>query len=202
LTAKKIYLVRHGQTDYNLEGIVQGRTIDASLNETGRKQANSFWEAYKDVPFQKIYTSALKRTSESIQNFIDLGIPTEQEAGLDEISWGVYDGKKIFEDDYYWQVVKEWNAGNVSLRIKGGESPEDVRDRQLPVIEKIAKSEEDVILVCMHGRAMRILLSHFIDGNLNGMDDYQHKNLGLYLLELDENGLKIIEGNITGHLED
>lgn len=202
MTAKKIYLVRHGQTDYNLEGIVQGRTIDASLNETGRKQANSFWEAYKDVPFQKIYTSALKRTSESIQNFIDLGIPTEQEAGLDEISWGVYDGKKIFEDDYYWQVVKEWNAGNVSLRIKGGESPEDVRDRQLPVIEKIAKSEEDVILVCMHGRAMRILLSHFIDGNLNGMDDYQHKNLGLYLLELDENGLKIIEGNITGHLED
>ena len=201
MTAKKIYLVRHGQTDYNLQGIVQGRTIDSSLNDTGKKQALSFWKAFKDVPFQKIYTSSLKRTGESIQEFIDLGISTEKESGLDEISWGDYDGKKIFEDDYYWDVVKEWNAGNVSLRIKGGESPEDVRNRQLPVIEKIANSEEDLVLVCMHGRAMRILLSHFIDGNLNSMDNYEHKNLGLYVLELDDNGLKILQENVVSHLD-
>jgi len=201
LTAKKIYLVRHGQTDYNLQGIVQGRTIDSSLNATGKKQALSFWEAFKEVPFEKIYTSSLKRTKESVQKFIDLDIPTNEESGLDEISWGKYDGKKIFDDDYYWEVVKEWNSGNVSLRIEGGESPEDVRDRQLPVIDKIANSKEDLVLVCMHGRAMRILLSHFIDGNINSMDNYEHKNLGLYILELDSDGLRIVEANVVGHLE-
>ena len=201
MASKKIYLVRHGQTEYNKLGIVQGGTIDAPLNEAGQQQAMSFWNAYKDVPFQKIYTSTLQRSFQSVQNFIDLGISWEKKAGFNEISWGDYDGKKIYEDDYYWQVVESWNKGEVGLRIKGGESPVDVRDRQLPVIEEIKNSAEELILICMHGRAMRILLSHFADNDLTKMDTYEHKNLGLYVLELDEDGLRIVESNVVGHLE-
>lgn len=200
MSSKKIYLVRHGQTDYNLQGIVQGGTIDAPLNNTGLAQADSFWNAYKHIPFQKIYTSNLQRSFQSVQKFIDLDIPWEKKIGFNEISWGDYDGHKIYEDDYYWQVVEAWNNGESSLRIKGGESPEDVRNRQLPVIEEISKSEEDLILICMHGRAMRVLLSHFIDNDLSKMDNYEHKNLGLYILELQDNKISIIEGNIVDHL--
>jgi len=173
LGTKKIYLVRHGQTDYNKAGIVQGGTIDSSLNDLGKAQAAAFWNAFKDIPFQKIYTSSLKRSIESVQNFIDTGIKWEKSSGLNEISWGKYDGKKITENDYYWQVVNEWNQGNISLKIDGGESPEDVKDRQAPVLKKIAESEEELILICMHGRAMRILCAYFIDGDLKKMDDYQ-----------------------------
>lgn len=180
---------------------MQGRSINSSLNETGRNQAASFWDAFKDVPFQKIYTSALNRSAESVQGFIDLGISWEQEPGLDEISWGEFDGKKISGGgDSYEKVLNQWLSGEHSAKIIGGESPEDVRDRQIPVIDKIKQSEEELILVCMHGRAMRILLSHFVDGNLAKMDDYEHKNLGLYVLELDENGLFILEANVVDHL--
>jgi broad specificity phosphatase PhoE len=192
LTKKIIYLVRHGQTEYNKLGIVQGGTIDAPLNQTGLAQAEAFWQQHKEVKFDKIYTSTLKRSIQSVQKFIDLGIPWQQEKGLNEISWGDYDGQKIYEDDYYWQVVNAWNTGQVSLKIKGGESPVDVVNRQIPVIEQLQNDPAQKILICMHGRAMRILLSNFIDQDLTKMDTYEHHNLGLYLLELDENGFKII----------
>jgi broad specificity phosphatase PhoE len=72
---KTLYIVRHGQTDLNKQGIVQGRGRDTDLNDEGRKQADLFYNAYKSVPFDKVYISELKRTEQSIQQFIDLGIP-------------------------------------------------------------------------------------------------------------------------------
>lgn len=51
---KDIYIVRHGQTDYNLKGIVQGSGVDASLNDTGREQAAAFHKAYGNYPFDRV----------------------------------------------------------------------------------------------------------------------------------------------------
>ena len=59
---KDIYLIRHGETEYNRKGVVQGSGIDADLNELGQKQAEAFFAHYQDLPIDKIYTSALKRT--------------------------------------------------------------------------------------------------------------------------------------------
>ena len=203
MSTKKIYIVRHGETDYNKKGIVQGGTIDASLNELGRRQASCFWEAYKNIPFDKIYSSTLKRTAESIEKFIALSINYEKESGLNEISWGDYDGTKIREDDYYWEVVNQWKQGKIDVRIKGGESPGDVRARQKPVIDKIKESDDELILICMHGRALRILLSSFVDDDLKKMDEYKHHNLGLYVLEMSEGGeLTILDNNNINHLID
>ena len=54
MTKKTLYIIRHGETDLNKAGIVQGRGMNTDLNETGRKQAESFFRAYKNVPFDKI----------------------------------------------------------------------------------------------------------------------------------------------------
>ena len=51
---KTFYFIRHGQTDLNLKGIVQGRGVDSPLNDNGFKQAQAFYDAYKDIPFDKI----------------------------------------------------------------------------------------------------------------------------------------------------
>jgi len=185
LISKKVYLVRHGQTDYNLKNIVQGSGVDTDLNELGRNQASLFYETYKNVPFDKIYTSALKRSKQSVQRFIDRGIPYQALAGLNEISWGTKEGHPVTpeEDEYYHFMLDQWRMGKTYLKIEGGESPEDVVNRMKPAVDHImGKQDERTILICMHGRAIRILLCHLLHYPLKSMDMFEHQNLGLYLL--------------------
>lgn len=203
MTTKKIYIVRHGQTDFNMRGIVQGSGIDSSLNEQGRSQAKAFFEHFKHVKFDRVYTSALKRTMETVQAFIDLGIPHESMVGLNEISWGSKEGQKITpeEDAYYHWMLRQWQEGNTSQKIEGGESPDDVASRQRPAIERILSRAEDInILVCMHGRAIRILLCQLLNYPLKSMDIFEHENLCLYLLNQTGSMFSVEKYNYTGHL--
>ncbi|MCA4895009.1 MAG: histidine phosphatase family protein [Cytophagales bacterium] len=203
MSIKKIYIIRHGQTDFNLQGIVQGSGVDSSLNETGRAQARAFFDKYKDVGFDKIYTSALKRTRESVQDFIAGGIPHEPLSGLNEISWGSKEGQRITpeEDAYYHWMLKEWQRGNTSERITGGESPNDVVLRQRPALDYImSKEDEKTILICMHGRAMRILLCELLNYPLKSMDMFEHHNLCLYQLDFTGSMFAIKKHNDKTHL--
>lgn len=201
--SKKIYIIRHGQTDFNLQNIVQGSGIDSSLNDQGRAQAAAFFEAYRHVPFDKVYTSALRRTKESVNAFLELGLPTESLAGLNEISWGVNEGCKITpeENEYYHHMLSQWQLGNTSLRIEGGESPEDVTRRLQPAINYIlAQEQERTVLICMHGRAIRILLCMLLNYPLKSMDVFQHENLCLYRLDYNGSSFKIELNCDTTHL--
>ena len=203
MTSKKIYIVRHGQTDFNLQNIVQGSGVDSSLNQRGLAQAKAFFEYYKDVPFDKIYTSTLKRTKETVRGFIELGIPNEALGGLNEISWGTKEGYKITpeEDQYYHYMLKQWQLGNTTLRIEGGESPDEVVKRMKPAVDHILRqTEEQTILVCMHGRAIRILLCILLNYPLKSMDMFEHENLCLYLLHYTGSTFTIELHNDVSHL--
>jgi probable phosphoglycerate mutase len=182
---------------------VQGSGVDISLNDQGRSQANAFFEMYKDVKFDKIYTSALRRTIETMQPFINLDIPHQSFTGLNEISWGSNEGRRITpqEDKYYHWMLEQWQHGNTSQRIEGGESPEDVAERQKPVIEFImSQQHEETILVCMHGRAIRILLCNLLNYPLKSMDMFEHQNLCVYLLHYNGSNMTIEKHNDVQHL--
>jgi len=203
LSSKKIYLIRHGQTDFNLRNIVQGSGVDSDLNDRGRAQAKAFFENYKTIKFDKIYTSALKRSKESVQSFIDLGIPHESLKGLNEISWGTKEGYAITpdEDEYYHHMLRQWQQGNTSLKIEGGESPDDVVLRMKPAIDHIMSFEhEKMVLVCMHGRAIRILLCMLLNYPMKSMDMFEHQNLGLYLLNYSGSTFNVELYNDVTHL--
>jgi broad specificity phosphatase PhoE len=183
LKRKSIYLIRHGETDLNRKGVVQGSGVDSPLNEWGEAQATAFFNAYQHVPFDKIYTSNLRRTHQTVRGFIKQGIAHESFAGLNEISWGIREGREpnTGDNNYYRELVTAWKNGNVELASEEGESPVQVRDRQLPVIETIlSRPHERNILVAMHGRAMRVLLTTLFNQPLVRMDDYEHSNLCLY----------------------
>ena len=200
---KNIYLIRHGQTDFNLQGIVQGGRVDTDLNKTGRAQARQFYNHYKHIPFDKVYTSTLKRSQQSVQLFIDQSIDHEAFAGLNEISWGDMDGKIASDEasNVYWDMVNSWAAGDVDAKIDTGESPKEVQKRIIPVLTTIAsRSSEKNILICMHGRAMRILLTTLLAKPLKAMDEFEHNNLCLYLLHYENNEYTLVKGNDTSHL--
>lgn len=202
MKSKKIYLIRHGQTDFNLKGIVQGSGVDSDLNEKGREQAEAFYTMYKDVPFKKIYTSALIRTYQSVSKFITDGIPHQTEKALNEISWGMWDGKLPTSEMHsvYWQIVNRWKEGDLEAKIEGGETPIEVRARLMPMVERLLSQEDSPILVCMHGRAMRILLAMLTGQALSVMDSFPHENLCLYVLEVKDGQAVILEQNNLQHL--
>lgn len=202
---KKIYIIRHGQTEFNRLGIVQGSGIDSDLNTTGIEQAQAFYEFYKDEVFDKIYTSTLKRTHQSVNNFIEKGIIWEQHEGLNEISWGNREGKLPGESDnrLFAEITEKWNTGITNLRFDEGESPEDVAQRQADFLEMmISKKEEKNILISMHGRALKILLAKLIANDLSKMDTFEHTNLCLYVLKYDYDSktFELLKYNDTTHL--
>ena len=87
-----VYLMRHGQTDWNKEYRLQGAT-DIPLNEEGRRQAKEAAEKMRDIPFECVYSSPLiraKETAQIISAFHD--IPTVVDDRLKEMSFGIYEG--------------------------------------------------------------------------------------------------------------
>ena len=88
-----IYVVRHGQTDYNVKRLYQGRK-DIPLNEIGKKQAMEMAEKFMDIKIDKIFVSPLtraKQTAECISKIT--GVLPEIEDGLKERSFGEMEGK-------------------------------------------------------------------------------------------------------------
>ena len=201
---KTLYIVRHGQTDLNKQGIVQGRGMDTDLNEEGRAQARQFFNAYKNIPFDKIYISKLKRTQQSIQQFIDLGIPYEKLAGLDELAWGVLEGQPSTQANKaaFLKLIRQWLAGKLDTKFEGGESPNEVKARQLEALEIImSHPEEKNVLVCMHGRAIRLFMCVLLGEPLTNMENFPHQNLVLYKVTWDGSKYEIADFNNAKHLK-
>ncbi|PJJ79413.1 histidine phosphatase family protein [Mucilaginibacter auburnensis] len=204
MTKKTLYIVRHGQTELNRLGIVQGRGKNTDLNDEGRWQADRFYQAYKHVAFDKIYISELKRTQQSIQQFIDLGIPYEKLAGLDELAWGILEGQPATPEtkSAFLQIVRDWVAGNLDSKFEGGESPNEVQARQREALDVImSHPEEETVLICMHGRAMRLFLCLLTGKSAVEAEDFPHQNLVLYKVTFDGEKFSIADFNNADHLK-
>ena len=201
---KEIYLIRHGETKYNRLNMVQGSGIDADLNAVGLQQASVFYRYYSLMGFDKIYISKLRRTYQSVTKFIADGIPHTSLEGLNEISWGAKEGKIITDKDdkQYFDMLHAWESGNYHAKIAGGESPFQVQQRQKRAWKYImAHEHEKKILVCMHGRAIRILLCLLMGLPLDQMGTFQHKNLCLYKIVYQPDVYNIVINNTTEHLQ-
>jgi probable phosphoglycerate mutase len=188
---RELYIIRHGQTDNNAQSIIQGRGVNSALNETGRQQAQAFFEAYKDVPFDVIYTSSLLRTQQTVKPFAELGIPQHAFTELDEISWGNLEGNMITtESDLVFQsLIKKWRSGDVHARTSpGGESPHDLQQRQKRFLNKLLATHHKKILIATHGRFIRAFMCTLLDKPLSEMETFTHSNLCLYKVNHLSNG--------------
>lgn len=201
---KRLYIIRHGETDLNKNGIVQGRGVDANLNDTGRKQGEAFYNMYKNINFDKVYTSTLKRTHQTVANFIKDGLAWEQLAGLDELAWGEHEGKASTPElrKSFQKLIKDWSLGDFNAKTIGGESPNEVNVRQITAMQHIlANKTEKTVLVCMHGRAMRLLMCQLMNQSFDHMDEYPHQNTSLYILDYDGEKFEMQTFNSLAHLQ-
>lgn len=200
---KEIFLFRHGQTDLNSSGIVQGQGIDSDLNEKGRLQAKSIYESFRNQGFDMIITSELKRSQQTFKYFINDKIPHLIMREINEINWGVYEGKPATPKGKaaFKKLINNWKAGNFEARLEGGESGREMIERIIKFWNFIYSSEANKMAVCSHGRVMRGILSYFITGNFLQMESFQHENGGVYHLRFSDTERKIVLSNDIGHLK-
>jgi probable phosphoglycerate mutase len=203
---KQLYFVRHGQTDYNKKGIVQGSGVDSNLNKIGIEQALKFHRAYFHLPFSHVFTSELKRTIQTIQPFLEnKQIEHKIISGLNEISWGDVEGKILsdFHKKIFESTLNDWKNGFLDRSVIGGESISELQKRQRTAMLEILNTvNSKPALICTHGRAMRSLLCLMTGKNAKFMDEFPHSNLSLYILEGQEIGkFNIVEFNCLSHLD-
>ena len=134
----KLYIIRHAETEYNRKGIIQGSEVDSDINDIGESQANSFYEYYKDINFDKIYVSGLKRTFQTIRRFTENGSSYEK---LKEFNEQVKATKKVIKEKT--QILKSKKA---DLEALSGESQEE--EKKLDALKaKAAKKVEPSLLL-------------------------------------------------------
>ncbi|HET7566757.1 MAG TPA: histidine phosphatase family protein [Gaiellaceae bacterium] len=136
-----LLLVRHGETDWNAEGRLQGHT-DTPLNDYGRRQAKQLAEQLAGEPLDAVYASDLARARETAEILGErLGLTVVLDPGLREKNWGSWEGLTGPERD--------------TVEFEG-ESTEEHRDRILGALRRIAERHPDGrVLVVTHGGSMR-----------------------------------------------
>ncbi|MEL7833912.1 histidine phosphatase family protein [Fodinibius sp. Rm-B-1B1-1] len=197
-----IYLARHGETEYNRRNQIQGRGIDASLNETGLRQARDITGFLQDTPIQKVVSSSLKRSIETASEIArNKKLDLVSYADLDEMDFGHLEGKPIsnIEDDLK-ELHQRWKSGDVEHSCRGGESPAVVFDRANKRAQMILGQNIHNVLFVLHGRLLRILLSQWLQYGLHQMHRIPHSNGALYHLQWNNTEFEAVYLNKTDHL--
>ena len=198
-----LYLARHGQTEYNRLNQIQGRGIDASLNDTGRQQATAIAHHLNSVQLDYIYSSSLKRSRETAEVVAQIhGLDLESHADLDEMDFGMLEGQPISDIETELEKLHDnWKSGNTSFALQEGESPQVVLDRAAGKIDQIIGEQKGQnLLFVLHGRLIRILVSHWLKYGLSQMHRVPHTNGALYHLQWDGKLFEPIYLNHTDHL--
>jgi 2,3-bisphosphoglycerate-dependent phosphoglycerate mutase/probable phosphoglycerate mutase len=168
VTLRRLILLRHGQTDYNVAGRMQGH-IDSQLTEEGREQALRAAPVLGAMPFDRIVSSDLARAVDTANTIAEvLGLPVKLDPRLRETHLGEWQGRRVdeVEVDYPGQIT-EWR-GDPRWTPPGGESRVDVVRRSLPVVEEIDAdlAEEpgsQSLLIVAHGGMIGGMVSGLLD---------------------------------------
>ena len=151
----RLYLLRHGETDWNAERRTQGQS-DVELNDTGRHQALEMAQALKSAPLAAIYSSPLKRAYLTATVIAaEHGLPVQVLPGLMELNQGELDGLLPEEmRQRHDHILRRWNAGATSLKLPGGESMDELQKRGWDAIQEIyGQHPADEVAVVGHNLA-------------------------------------------------
>ena len=156
------YLVRHGETDWNRTGRIQGHS-DVPLSERGANQMKMLAERLADLSFSAVYTSDLSRAIESAETIAGTsGVENQVEPELREFSYGEWEGLTIeeVETQYPGSLAERVGLGDNAFSAPGGEDTAQVLERVKRFATKAAEchAPEDDILIVAHGGSIRALV--------------------------------------------
>lgn len=202
----KIYLTRHGQTEWNLEKRLQGWK-DSNLTSKGREGAELLGERLKTVDLDIIFSSSSMRAIET-SKIITRGrnIEIKPEDDLREIHTGKWEGntlpdiEKLYPEEYYaYQNTPHLYKPSTN----GGETFFQLQERAISVINKIIdEGKYQNVLIVTHGVTARIIMAYFENCPIEKLWETPHiRNTSLSLIEIEGEDIKIPVYADASHLE-
>jgi len=160
----KFWLIRHGQTDWNLSGRWQGQAEQApGLNSTGRAQALTIPRSLPNARFSAIYSSDLLRARQTANLIaVPLGVDVTLEPRLREMNLGAWEGMLSSDIEAQYPLELERRRRSpLQIPAPNGESLFEVAERVLAAAYEIADRHAGAsVLIVSHGVALAIMLCH------------------------------------------
>lgn len=195
----RLYVIRHGETVWNTQGRLQGRT-DIELNENGVRLARITGEALRDVPFDLAISSPLKRAVDTARLVLGTReLPIRTDARIQEIGFGEWeglccrgDGYNIPSDEFSKFFKEPWSYEPPA----GGESIAQICERTRDFYEELLRTEEyqdKTILIAAHGCSTRAFLHNVYEDK----QDFWHRtvppNCAVNILEILGGEARLLE---------
>lgn len=212
--ARRWYLLRHGQTDANSYGIVQGQLCDFPLNNEGVRQAELTAQALACVPLNHIYMSPAVRAKQTAQKIFERHVPlvlAEILPGLLEINFGILENK-TFEKvgELHSDLIRVYRENPSKCVFPEGESMTQAFQRVKKAVNHmlINNSNNENLLIVSHGDVLALIFVYLFDLDIDRVfQAIRHENCGLSVIELEgqawrklTNKPQIIRMNDISHL--
>ena len=199
----RLILVRHGQTESNKLGRIQGIN-DSSLTDVGREQAESAACALvSDAPFA-LYSSPLRRalqTAEAIGSCA--GVQPAEVKELIEMDVGKFEGLSGLQlRERFPEVMRSWDNDPASTVIPGGESLRDVRGRAWPAVQSLTeRHESETVVAVTHNFTIHTIVCTALDMPLNNFRKLRIDLGSITRLEITSARTTLVSLNETWHLK-
>lgn len=172
-----IYLIRHGETDFNRDGRVQGLT-ESNLSDLGREQARLIGERLQDLDIEAAVTSPLSRAVDTCRIALNGSMEFVTYERLHEINLGMWEGRRAAElKQAYPEMVEMWYERPSELRIPGAETMRRFRNRVTREMDRVRGDFGDVTVAAfVHGGVICAYLTSLLGMKLDDIWRFRIRN--------------------------
>jgi broad specificity phosphatase PhoE len=197
------YFIRHGETEWNAEGRLCGRT-DVPLSEVGRRQAQLLAARLEAVPVEALYSSPLGRALETARQIgLAIGHESVVDRRLVELNYGAWEGRTFDEIKRSTPAAyRDWDADPARLAPPEGETGLQLVERLTPFLAELAlRHQQGKVVVVCHKTVCRLLACHIM-----GISPAEYRkripmdNAALNVFETREGKWQVVALNDTSHL--
>lgn len=201
----KLYLTRHGETEWNAAKRYQGHS-DISLNETGLRQAALLARRLSAEPIDVIYSSDLSRAVETAKIIAELqprALPVKKDLRWRELFFGEWEGLTYEEVRAKWSVKSSnWYENPARLSPPGGETLLQLAARVQSALEDLRTQHKDqTVLVVTHAGAIQALLCSVLGMDLKRYWQFHISQASLTILDVYEDSAALNLFNDVSHLD-
>ena len=200
----RLYITRHGETEWNLQGRVQG-SKDSDLTNKGKEQATKLRKYLEGTSIDVIFSSSSGRAYNTARIIAEnREIDIIKSDGLKEMHLGIWEGKSFdsIKEDYKEMHETFWNKPHL-LKEFPGETFDDFRKRVVGTVLQIVEEHEGKkIMIVAHALVLKILMSYFEERPLEKLfDEHFMHSTCLNEVEIDGTDYRIIRYAETPHYD-